>query len=143
MAIKLTKATKKPKGKMYECQVFFPSDFPKKWKYVTDLGSFAQFLSKSHSAWRYFNVYEKGTKLYLKRFYPGNAVPKTLAFLLVFGLGLLTQKFTSNKTFNLSALSINLYPLKNTSSETTSNNDFNFCATIPTPLNPKEAVCTL
>ena len=140
MAIKITKALKKPKGKMYECQVFFPTDFPKKWKYVTDLASFTQFLSKSHSTWKYFNVYEKGTKNYLKRFYPNTAVPKTLALLLLFGLGVLTQKFTPSNTFTSCTLAT-FNPLGNTSSATTSNNDFNFCATIPTPLIDKEAVC--
>ncbi len=47
---------------------FFPAGFPKKWKYVADLASFAKFLSRDHSTWKYFNIYEKGTKKYLKRF---------------------------------------------------------------------------
>jgi hypothetical protein len=114
------------KNPMYECQVFFPEGFPKKWKYVTDLKSFAAFLSKSHPSWKYFNVYQKGTKIYLKRFYPGNLVPKVLGLLLL----LLTQKFTFDKTF---AVPSNTY--ENTSSKTTpstSTNDFNNHATILT-----------
>lgn len=92
---------KKPKGKMYECIAFFELGTPKKWKYVRDLQSFTYFLSKSHVGWKYFNVYEKGTKVYLKRFYPGNVVPKVLTLLLAVGLSLLTQKFTFSSTFTL------------------------------------------
>jgi hypothetical protein len=68
---------------MCACIVFFPNETPKRWKYVTDLKSFAQVLSKDHPSWKYFNVYEKGTKQYLKRFYPGNSIPKTLGLLLL------------------------------------------------------------
>ena len=109
----------KKKGKMYECQAFFSSGYPKKWKYVTDLESFSKFLSRDHQEWKYFNVYEKGTKTFLKRFYPGNAIPKVLSLLLIVGL-----------CFQ------NLHiPMKNTFSETTSytyNNGFNNPATILT-----------
>lgn len=144
MSIKITKATGQSKGKMYACFAFFPDASVKRWKYVTDLNSFTQFLNRSHSAWKYFNVYEKGSKQFLKRFYPGNAVPKTLAFLVLFGLGLLTQKFTFNKTFTSCSLEQPSYPLKNTFNKTTFTNDFNYCATIPTGvLSEKEGLCTL
>jgi hypothetical protein len=83
------------KSKMYECQAFFSSGFPKKWKYVRDLKSFAEFLSKDHSSWKYFNVYDKANKQFLKRFYPGNSIPKLLAVLFV---ALLTLKFTFIQT---------------------------------------------
>lgn len=141
MAIKLIKANKQHRSKMYACFAFFPDGSVKRWKYVTDLASFTQFLNKSHSAWKYFNVYEKGSKLFVKRFYPGNLVPKTLAFVLLFALGLLTQKFTFSKTFSSFALALNPYPLKNTFSKTTCaqttfmavcSNGFNNSATIPT-----------
>jgi len=141
MRIKLIKANKEHKSKMYACFAFFPDGSAKRWKYVTDLASFTQFLNKSHSAWKYFNVYEKGSKLFVKRFYPGNLVPKTLMLFFLFSLGILTQKFTFNKTFILSALAYNPYPLKNTFSKTTctpttfmavSPNGFNNSATIPT-----------
>jgi hypothetical protein len=129
---------KAPKGKMYECQAFFPSGFPKKWKYVTDLGAFAAFLSRDHAAWKYFNVYEKGSKLYLKRFYPGNHVPKVLGLLLAV---LLTQKFTSNKT-TLSLTQGSYSSYKNTFNKTTSTNGIYYTATIPTPLGiKKEVLC--
>jgi hypothetical protein len=124
----------KKKGKMYECTAFFPSGFPKKWKYITNLESFSRFLSRDHASWKYFNVYEKGTKQYLKRFYPGNAIPKVLGLVLVLGISLLTQKFTSNKTTFKERVAF-LIPMKNTSSETTSNtynNGFNNPATILT-----------
>jgi hypothetical protein len=130
----MSKINLKKKGKMYECTAFFPSGFPKKWKYVTNLESFSLFLSKDHSEWKYFNVYEKGTKQYLKRFYPGNAIPKVLGLVLVLGISLLTQKFTSNKTTFKERVAF-LIPMKNTSSETTSNtynNGFNNPATILT-----------
>lgn len=118
----------KKKGKMYECTAFFPSGFPKKWKYVTNLESFSQFLSRDHGLWKYFNVYEKGTKQYLKRFYPGNAIPKVLGLLWVLGHSLLTQKITPGKsTFKESATF--LIPMENTFNETTCityNNGFNY-----------------
>ena len=114
----MSKISLKKKGKMYECTTFFPSGFPKKWKYVRDLKSFTQFLSKDHASWKYFNVYEKGTKNYLKRFYPGNVVPKTLGLLL---LVLLTQKFTSSNTFSNSEA----YIMKNTTSNKTTSSTYN------------------
>lgn len=87
------------KGKMYACLAYFPSGEVKKWKYVRDMQSFAQFLSKSHATWKYFNVYDKGTKAYLKRFYPGNMVPKVLGLLLLaVGLSLLTKRNTFSTT---------------------------------------------
>ena len=102
---------KKKKGKMYACFAFFPNGEVKRWKYVTNLTSFAQFLSKSHAGWKYFNVYEKSTRAYLKRFYPSNVVPKTLS-LLALALGLLTisqairnQTFSNSPSFQSSPIS--------------------------------------
>jgi hypothetical protein len=124
------------KNKMYACFAFFPDGSVKRWKYVTDLSSFSQFLAKSHPLWKYFNVYDKGTKSYLKRFYPGNPVPKILAVLL---MALLAPKFTFSKrasvpyenTFN-----------KTTFIKTTFNNGFNNSATIPMLLKGKgEGLC--
>lgn len=116
---------------MYACFAFFPDGSVKRWKYVTDLYSFSQFLTKSHSTWKYFNVYEKGTKVYLKRFYPGNPVPKILgAFLLL----LLTLKFT------LSEIAFTTYEKtfkQTTCTKTTFINGFNNSATIQTNLNQK------
>jgi hypothetical protein len=131
----------KKKGKMYECTAFFPSGFPKKWKYVTNLESFSRFLSKDHSEWKYFNVYDKGTKQYLKRFYPGNAIPKVLGLILALGFSLLTQKFTPSTT-NEERTAFYL-SMKNTDSGTTAstcNNGFNYCATIP-KIQGREKVC--
>ncbi len=122
------------KNKMYACFAFFTDGTVKRWKYVTDLKSFSEFLAKSHPSWKYFNVYDKGTKAYLKRFYPGNLVPKILVAVWVFLSTLLTQKFTFNErqseayenTFN-----------KATFSKTTFTNGFNNSATIPTILRQK------
>src|SRR5688572_1277644 len=102
---------KQHKTPMYECQAFFPDTHPKKWKYVTDLKSFSGLLSRDHASWKYFNVYEKGSKSFLKRFYPGNLVPKVLGLLLI----LLTQKFTPSKS---TPSLLDQYPMKNTSSKT-------------------------
>jgi hypothetical protein len=117
---------------MYACIVFLANGEAKRWKYVRDLKSFSVFLSKAHPTWKYFNVYEKGTKTFLKRFYEGNIIPKVLP-LLIFLVGLLTQKFTFNETFNLLAY-------ENTFNKTTFNKpplkpslyDFNNTATIQT-----------
>lgn len=139
MAIEIKR---KARGKMYECQAFFPDgQTPKKWKYVRNLESFTQFLTRDHAAWKYFNVYEKGSGKYLKRFYPGNTVPKVLSllgFLILF-----SPMFSSS----CGTIALHQHLLKNTSNKTTSttsNNDFNYCATIPTRLVvEKEGVCTL
>jgi len=118
----------------YTCIAFFEDGTVKKWKKIHKLSRFASFLNQKHQSWKYFNVYEKGTKLYLKRFYPGNTIPKVLGLVLVLGISLLTQKFTSNKTTSKERVAF-LKPMKNTSSETTSNtynNGFNNPATILT-----------
>jgi hypothetical protein len=76
-------AAKVYKTPMYACIVFFAgSTLPKKWKYVRDLQSFTRFLNREHASWQHMNVYQKGTKLFLKRFYPSSSVPKTLSLLL-------------------------------------------------------------
>lgn len=122
------------KNPMYTCFAFFPDGNVKRWKYVTDLNSFSQFLAKSHSAWKYFNVYDKGTKGFLKRFYPGNVVPKTLVLILFL---LLTLKFTFT--------SRSLYTYENTFDKTTCNkttliNGLNNTATISTLSKTKGGV---
>jgi hypothetical protein len=117
----------KKKSKMYECQAFFSSGYPKMWKYVTDLESFSKFLSRDHGEWKYFNVYEKGTKTFLKRFYPGNAIPKVLSLLLLVGLCFHNLHIPMKNTFN-----------KTTS--TTSINGIYYYATIP-KLYRREGVC--
>ncbi len=126
------------KTKMYACFAFFPDGSVKRWKYVTSLTGFMLFLSKSHPAWKYFNVYEKGSKQFLKRFYPGNTVPAILGMLML--VFLLTQKFTFGN--NLSAQTQNPITLKNTFNKATFNkttfiNGFNNSSTIPTLLNEK------
>ena len=106
--------------KMYACFVFFPNGEVKRWKYVTDLKSFEQFLSKSHPSWKYLNVYDKGTKQYLKRFYPGNIIPKILGLFF---------------------FALSLYAMKNTFNKTTFNNDFNNTTTISTLKSKRGEVC--
>lgn len=65
----------------YSCIVYFPTDKPKKWEYVHGLRGFANFLTEKHSNWLYFNVYERRTRNYLKRFYNGSIVPQFLGLL--------------------------------------------------------------
>jgi len=102
----------------YTCIVFFQNGSPKKWQYVHGLTKFVIFLNREHPQWKYVNVYERRTNIYLRRFYPGNSIPYFLAlipflFLLHFFL-----------TFNNSSMR-------------TFNNDFNNTATIPTHLDKK------
>ena len=111
------------KPKIYACITFFPEGNVKRWKYVRDLKSFSDFLSKNHRSWKYFNVYDKGTKQYLKRFYPGNIIPKVLGCTLL----LLTLKFTFS-TFS----QLKLHMKNTTFNKTTFNNGFNNSATIST-----------
>jgi hypothetical protein len=120
--------------KMYACFAFFPDGTPKKWKYVTDLHSFSLFLTKSHPAWRYFNVYDKATKAYLKRFYPGNMIPKVLGlFLLTLALLKTLSTFINPVRLLTYENTFNLTIRKASESETTFTNGFNNSATIPTP----------
>lgn len=147
---------------MYACFAFFPDGSVKKWKYVTNLTSFMLFLTKSHPAWKYFNVYEKGSKQFLKRFYPGNTVPKILGVLLLSFWFTYSNALSINKkqnanpplsvknTFGKTTFSLNnvqqaINPLsvkntfnKATFNETTFINGFNNSATIPTVFSPKE-----
>lgn len=138
---------------MYACFAFFPDGSVKRWKYVTNLTSFMLFLSKSHSTWKYFNVYEKGSKQFAKRFYPGNTVPKVLGLLMLFSL--LTQKFTfgkSNLRVNHDSISVKNTFGKNhlqlrltnaaheTFNKTTLINGFNNTATISTNEKPKGGI---
>lgn len=117
------------KSKMYACFAFFPDGTVKRWKYVTNLKSFSEFLAKSHPSWKYFNVYDKGTKAYLKRFYPGNLVPKILLTVWVIFTSLLTQKFTfSEKQSEAYENTFN----KTTFIKATFINGFNNSVTIPT-----------
>lgn len=103
----------------YSVIVYFENASPKKWNYVHTLDSFSKFLNSKHSSWKYFNVYERRTGKYLKRFYPGNIIPK---FLPVFLVVLALHFFL---TFN------------NTPWQSTFNNGFNNTATISNDLNQK------
>jgi hypothetical protein len=103
----------------YSVITYFENTTPKKWQYVHNLNGFSKFLNSKHSTWKYFNVYERRTGKYLKRFYPGNIIPRFLTIILIV--------FASHffLTFN------------NTPRRSTFNNGFNNTATISTPLNQK------
>jgi len=129
---------KKHKNPMYACFAFFPNGEVKRWKYVTDLKSFGTFLNKSHSTWKYFNVYNKNTREYLKRFYPGTEIPKRLSVLAFILILTLTLKITFSKT--VAPPPIKFTFSKTTFGKTTFTNGFNNSATIPTSLSRKEGV---
>lgn len=69
----------------YTCIVYFPDDKPKKWTYVHNLRGFAGFLDQKHPGWKYFNVYDRRTAAYLKRFYPNSPIPGFLALIFLLG----------------------------------------------------------
>jgi hypothetical protein len=62
----------------YSVTVFLSSGEAKKWSKVHKLDGFAEFLDKKHPEWKYFNVYDRRTSQYLKRFYKGNIIPDFL-----------------------------------------------------------------
>ena len=103
----------------YSVIVYFENTTPKKWQFVHTLNSFSKFLDSKHSGWKYFNVYERRTGKYLKRFYPGNVIPY---FLSLFPITLALYFFL---TFN------------NNPRRSTFNNGFNNTATISNDLNQK------
>jgi len=59
----------------YSVIVFFPDRITKKWTYVHTIKSFAAFLNSKHPGWEYFNVYDRRSGGYLRRFYPGDLFP--------------------------------------------------------------------
>lgn len=62
----------------YSIIVFFDHETPKKWQYVHKLNGMAMYLNKKHSNWIYFNVYNRRTGEYLKRFKKTDFVPAFL-----------------------------------------------------------------
>jgi hypothetical protein len=73
----------------YSVIACFKDSKAKKWSFVHNLNKFSKFLNKDHATWEYFNVYERSTRNFLKRFYPGNDIPPFLSlFLLTFILNL-------------------------------------------------------
>jgi hypothetical protein len=62
----------------YSVIAFFENQSPKKWQYVHKLNGLAMFLNQKHSSWTYFNVYNRRTGEYLKRFKKSDFVPAFL-----------------------------------------------------------------
>lgn len=62
----------------YTIIAFLESGEPKKWEYVDKLNSIAMHLNKMHPTWKYFNVYDRRTAQYLKRFKKNDYVPAFL-----------------------------------------------------------------
>lgn len=59
----------------YTVIVFFVAITPKKWSYVHKIKGFVQFLDSKHPSWIYFNVYERRTGNFLKRFDKDSLIP--------------------------------------------------------------------
>lgn len=101
----------------YTCIVYFPDGKPKKWTYVHKLNGFSLFLDKKHQSWTYFNVYDRRTGAYVRRFYRGNFIPYFLPT-LVFALGWFFFLTFNNPSLK-SPLSLPLYGLNNTATIST------------------------
>ena len=107
----------------YSCIAFYKDAKPKKWNFIHGLTGFAAFLNQKHPGWEYFNVYERRTGKYLKRFYPGNIIPY---FLTLLPIAIILHFFL---TFN------------NTSHQSTFNNGIYNSATISTRINEGGVSC--
>jgi hypothetical protein len=106
MALKITK---NKKGKKYACITFFPNEKPKKWRF-NDLQVFVSFLNKVHPSWKEFNVYDRASKRFLRKFKPGYNIPKTLSLLAIALLLSFSKKLNSQSMTRALAL----YPWKTT-----------------------------
>lgn len=61
----------------YTIIAFIPDrEKPVKWNSVYSLKSAAESLTRLFPDWIYMNVYERGTRNYLKRLYRENDIPK-------------------------------------------------------------------
>jgi hypothetical protein len=57
----------------YTVIAFYSDKNPLKWRFVHSIRSIVPLLNK-HGAWAYFNVYDRRTGKYLRRFYPSNVI---------------------------------------------------------------------
>lgn len=55
--------------------IAFYNGTQKKWAYVHTIVKFECFLTSKHPGWKYFNVYDRRTGVYLRRFYPNSNFP--------------------------------------------------------------------
>ena len=70
----------------YSVVAYFENEKPKTWTYAHKLNVFVLgFLNKKHGEWKYINVYDRRSRKFLKRFYPGQFIPD---FLVLFFLTL-------------------------------------------------------
>lgn len=60
----------------YSVIVFLSTGEVKKWSFVHELKGFARFLDQKHPSWIYFNVYNRRTREFLKRYQKGDAIPQ-------------------------------------------------------------------
>jgi len=55
--------------KQYTVIVFFNDSQPKKWTDVKALGVFVEMIESEFPKWKYMNVYEVHSKVFIKRLY--------------------------------------------------------------------------
>jgi len=106
----------------YTCITYFEHSKPKKWSYVHKLDGFIQFLNSKHKDWKYVNVYERRTRKYLTRIYPGMVVKPFLGLVFVALISSFLRSFRPlNSTFNngSSFSGSPLYGLNNTTTTST------------------------
>lgn len=98
----------------YTVIAFLESGKPLKWEYVHTLSSIARHLDKVYPTWKYFNVYNRRSGAYLRRFYKGSSIPSFLSLGAILGvfLSLLAALALPplNSTFNKSGEASNPYP---------------------------------
>ena len=51
---------------------------PKKWTYVDKLNGFAMFLHQKHPNWQYMNVYNRRSRVFMRRFQRDSFIPPYL-----------------------------------------------------------------
>src|SRR6476469_3829774 len=124
----------------YTCIVFFEDGSAKKWRKIYKLSRFASFLNQKHQGWKYFNVYDRKSNKYLRRFYKGNFIPHFLPLLFPLIILIHTLTFSIAHSSNYAKLNTLNSTFSNTlRAEQTFTNGFNNTATISTP-NPKGGV---
>lgn len=98
----------------YTVIAFLESGKPLKWIYVHTLSSIAKHLDKVYPTWKYFNVYNRRSGAYLRRFYKGSNIPPFLSLGVILGVFLshlaALAPLPLNSTFNKSGEAFNPYP---------------------------------
>ena len=123
----------------YTCIAFFEDGTVKKWKKIHKLSRFASFLNQKHQSWKYFNVYDRKSNKYIRRFYKSNFIPNFLPLLFPLIILIRTLTFSIAHSSNYNAILTQNSTFSIAPSSNTFTNGFNNTATISTP-NPKGGV---